>query len=359
MAIKRDYYEVLGISRNASQDEIRSAYRRLAFQYHPDRNPEFDAEAKFKEINEAYEVLSRPDRRANYDRFGRYGVSDMEYGFNDFEFGGIGDIFDAFFGGFAGQTRTRRKPRKGADINLEIDLTFEEAVFGTEKATEITRIENCPVCNGTGSKPGSKPISCPECNGTGEVRSTMRSIFGNFTQIYVCHRCHGSGKTVETLCSQCKGSGREKTKRKIRITIPPGVDEEHPFHLRHQGEAGNFGGEPGDINIRFNIAPHKYFIRDDYDVIFHLPLNFAQAALGDEIDIPTLHDITTLKIPQGTQHGDTFILKGKGIPHRNGKGKGNQIVKVSVVTPKKLDKQQRQLLEELSKTLPLNRIDTD
>jgi molecular chaperone DnaJ len=360
MAIKRDYYEILGISKDASQEEIRSAFRRLAFQYHPDRNPDFDAEARFKEINEAYEVLSRPERRATYDRFGRFSASDMEYGFNDFEFGGIGDIFDAFFGGFSGQqARSRRAPKKGADINLNIDLTFEEAVFGIEKVVEINRIENCSVCSGTGSQPGSNPITCPECNGSGQVRSTMRSIFGSFTQIYVCNRCHGSGKTVESLCSHCKGSGREKMKRKIRLNIPAGVDEEHPFQLSHQGEAGSFGGNPGDINIMFTIAPHKYFVRDDYDVIFNLPLNFAQAALGDEIEIPTLHGISTLKIPQGTQHGDSFVLKGKGIPHRNGRGKGNQIVNVSVVTPKKLDKQQRQLLEELSKTLPFNRIDTD
>jgi molecular chaperone DnaJ len=359
MAIKRDYYEILGISKDASQEEIKSAFRRLAFQYHPDRNPDSDAEARFKEINEAYEVLSRSERRASYDRFGRYNASDMEYGFNDFEFGGIGDIFDAFFGGFAGQSRGRRSAQKGADINLELDLSFEEAVFGTEKVTEITRIENCSVCNGTGSKPGSKPIICPECSGSGEVRSTMRSIFGRFTQISVCPRCNGSGKTVEMLCSHCKGSGREKTRRKFKLTIPAGVDEEHPVHLRQQGEVGTFGGQPGDINIRFNIAPHKYFIRDNYDVIYTLPLNFTQAALGDEIDIPTLHGVTTLKIPQGTQHGDTFNLKGKGIPHRDGRGKGNQIVNVKIVTPKKLDKQQRQLLEELARILPQNEIDID
>jgi molecular chaperone DnaJ len=359
MAVKRDYYEILGVPRNASLEEIKSAFRKLAHQYHPDHNGDYDAEARFKEINEAYEVLSRPEKRATYDRFGRFGTNDSDFGFNDFEFGGIGDIFDAFFGGFGGQTRSRRAPRKGADINLQLDLTFEEAAFGAEKVVEITRIENCSVCKGTGSKPGSKPIACPECGGSGEMQSTMRSIFGRFTQVYVCPRCNGTGKTVEMLCPQCRGSGREKARRKLRLAVPAGVDEEHPFHLREQGEAGLFGGGSGDINIRFSIAPHKYFIRDNYDIIYTLPLNFAQAALGDEIDIPTLQGLTMLKIPQGTQHGDVFTLKGKGILHRDGRGKGNQVVKVKIVTPKRLDRQQRHILEELAKVLPQNDIDLD
>jgi molecular chaperone DnaJ len=359
MAIKKDYYEILGVPRDASQEEIKSSFRKLAHQYHPDHNDNHDAEARFKEINEAYEILSKPEKRATYDRFGRVDASDMEYGFSDFEFGGIGDIFDAFFGGFSGQTRSRRAPRKGADIDVELDLSFEEAAFGTERVLEISRIENCSVCHGSGSKPGSRPVTCPECNGRGEVQSTMKSIFGRFTQVYVCPRCNGSGQTIETVCSNCRGSGREKAKRKIKISIPAGVDEEHRLHLQGQGEAGLFGGSPGNINISFSIAPHKFFIRENYDVIYELPLNFAQAALGDEIEIPTLNGKTTLKIPAGTQNSDNFNLKGKGILHRDGRGRGNQIVKVKIITPKKLNKQQRQLLEELAKVLPQHDSDLD
>lgn len=357
MAIKRDYYEVLGIPRDASQEEIKKAFRRLAFQYHPDHNGDYNAEEKFKEINEAYEVLSHPEKRAGYDRYGRYGAANTDFGFNDFEFGGIGDIFDAFFGGFTSQTKTRHTPRKGADIDLRINLSFEEAVFGTEKVIEITRIENCSVCNGNGSKPGSKPAICPDCNGSGEVRSTMRSLFGRFTQIYVCPRCHGSGKTIDSPCSNCKGSGREKVKRKLRTIIPAGVDEAHIHHLRGQGEAGTMGGPPGDINIRFEIEPHKYFVRDNYDVLYELSLNFAQAALGDNVEIPTMHGNIIMRIPQGTQNGEAFTLKGKGIQHRDGKARGNQIVNVKILTPKKLNNRQRQLLEELASTLPQHEID--
>jgi len=347
---KKDYYAVLGVPRDASIDQIKSAFRKLAFKYHPDHNCDEEAEARFKEINEAYQVLSNPQKRATYDR---YGTMDTEipFGFEDFDLGGFGDIFDAFFGGFTGHTQRRNAPTRGADIDILLTLTFEEAVFGIDKEIEVVRTEVCDVCKGNKCQPGSSPIICPECNGRGEVRRTMKSIFGKFTQIHVCPVCEGSGKKITEPCSNCKGSGRHKKKRTLNVGIPAGIDEDHPIRLEAAGEAGTYGGYPGDINIAINIKPHTFFVRRGYDILYDLHINFAQAALGEKVEVPTVHGKEDLKIPSGTQNGDTLELKGKGVPHLNGRGRGNQTVRISVDTPKNLNKKQRELLEELARNL--------
>jgi molecular chaperone DnaJ len=350
MAIKRDYYETLGISRNASNEEIKRAFRKLAFQYHPDHNSDDGAEESFKEINEAYEVLSDEQKRNSYDRYGRVIDSDLG-GFDGFSFGGLGDIFDAFFGGATTATRGR-SPQRGSDLQAKISLTFEEACFGTEKEIEILRIENCSLCHGIGAKPGTNPQKCDSCNGNGQVKRTQQSLFGQFVQVTTCPNCNGDGTKITDPCPQCKGNGREKAKRKLNITVPAGVDESYRMRLRGEGQGGIYGGTPGDVYINFSIGSHKLFVREGNDIHFGLPINFAQAALGCTVEVPTLNGNTTLKIPSGTQHGKTFTLKDKGVPRIDGKGRGNQYVKAFVVTPQSLNGNQRRLMEELSKTLP-------
>lgn len=351
MAIKRDFYEVLGVSRDASGEEIKKAFRKLAFQYHPDHNNGPDAEDKFKEINEAYQVLSDSEKRAYYDRFGRVGNANWQTGFEGFDFGGLGDIFDAFFGG-ATSARSRRVPKKGADIRVELSLTFEEAAFGTSKELEIWRIEYCSICNGLGSSPGTKPDTCPECGGNGQVRRVSQSIFGRFAQVIVCPRCNGEGTVITQFCPQCRGDGKQKLKRKITVNIPAGVSEDYPMRMNGEGSAGIYGGASGDIYVRFSVKPHEFFLRQGDDIFYELPLNFAQAALGTEIEVPTLYGDTTLKIPSGTQDGKIFNLKGKGIQHVHGRGKGDQLVGVRIVTPQSLNREQKKLFEELAKSLP-------
>ena len=350
MATKRDYYEVLGVPRNASNEEIKKAFRKLAFQFHPDHNRNDGAEELFKEINEAYEVLSDEQKRSSYDRYGRVVDSDWG-GFDGFSFGGLGDIFDAFFGGTATAGRGR-SPQKGSDLQTKISLTFEDACFGVEKEIEVWRIENCSLCHGFGSKPGTNPEKCPSCNGNGQVRRTHQSLFGQFTQVTTCPNCNGEGTIITDHCPQCKGNGREKVKRKLNVSVPPGVDESYRMRLRGEGQAGVYGGSPGDVYINFSIGSHKYFVREDDDIYFDLPINFAEAALGCTVEVPTLEGNTELKIPSGTQHGKVFNLKGKGVQNINGKGKGNQYVQINVVTPQSLNSTQRRLMEELAKTLP-------
>jgi molecular chaperone DnaJ len=357
MATSKDYYEILGVPRDASPDQIKSAFRKLAFKYHPDHNGDDDAGDRFKEINEAYEVLSNQQKRADYDRYGHARPTAGDFngygGFEGFDVSGMGDIFDAFFGGFSSQTRgSRRSPRRGDDIVIRIALTFEEAVFGVNKEIEINRTENCSTCHGSGSQPGSEMKTCPECNGRGEVLKTLRSMFGRFTQVHTCPSCNGTGKIITALCPDCKGNGRRKTRRKLNIPVPAGIDENHPMKMYGEGEAGFYGGETGDIEVSFSIKPHAHFVRDNYDILYDLPINFAQAALGDSIEVPTMLGDTSLKIPAGTQNGEIFNLKGKGVPHLNGRGKGDQRIKVKLVTPRKLDEKQRKLFEELAKTLP-------
>jgi molecular chaperone DnaJ len=349
MATKRDYYGVLGVPRGASEEEIRKAFRRLAFQYHPDRNHDPEAEDKFKEINEAYQILSDPAKRSSYDRYGQ--VTTEDWGFPGFDFGGLGDIFESFFGGF-GATAAQRTPRKGESVHGELTISFEEAVFGCRKELEVKRIESCPLCHGIGSQPGIDPIICPECRGMGQVRRVKQSIFGRFAHVTACPRCQGSGSIITHPCPQCRGKGRLKMKRRLTVDIPAGVNDGSEMSLEGEGDTGVYGGVPGDLYVRLSVKPHKIFSRRGFDIFLELPINFAQAALGDEVEVPSLDGWRSLKIPPSTQNGATFRLKAKGIPHVNGRGRGDQIVKVLVVTPQHLDARQKRLFEELAQMLP-------
>lgn len=350
MAAKRDYYEVLGVGRDASESEIKAAFRKLAFQYHPDRNKGDGAEEKFKEINEAYEVLSDQEKRANYDRFGHAQNSFAGQGFDGFGFEGMGSIFDAFFGGRTA-TAARQAPVRGVDIQYGLAITLEEAATGVEKELNISRTEHCTNCQGSGSKPGTQPTKCPDCNGTGQVRRVQQSIFGRFTNISTCFRCQGEGKIITDPCLQCKGSGKETFQRTIAVKIPAGVENGSRVRLSGEGDAGMRGGPAGNLYINVTVKEHRLFIREDDEILYDLPVNFAQAALGTEVEVPTLSGNVKLKIPAGSQAGEVFKLKNKGIPHLNGRGQGNQLVKIKVVTPESLTKKQRQLFEELAKEL--------
>lgn len=349
MAAKRDYYDILGLDRSASEAEIKRAFRRLAFKYHPDRNNEDGAEARFKEVNEAYEVLSDPERRANYDRFGHMGQA-FGRGFEDFDiFRGFGDIFDSFFGGAA--TATKRGPQQGTDLRYSLSLSFEEAVFGCEKEIEIERIENCSLCHGVCSAPGSQPLRCPECNGSGQVRRVQQSIFGRFVNVTTCRRCQGEGRIITDACPQCRGSGNEKKRRKIAVRVPAGVDDGHQIRLTAEGNAGIRGGGPGNLYLALSVKEHPLFKRRGDAILYDLAINFAQAVLGDEVEVPTVDSPVSLKIPPGTQTGKFFRLKEKGVPHLKGGGRGDQLVMVHVITPQSLDERQRKLFEELAETL--------
>ncbi len=357
MAVKRDYYEVLGVSQDADEEEIKKAFRRLAFQYHPDRNREDGAEAKFKEINEAYEVLSDTDKRAAYDRYGHAGDAGIfGRGFEGFDFGGFGDIFETFFGGVS--STTRRAPQRGSDIRCNLTISFEEAALGGEKEVTITRTEVCSTCHGTGARPGTQPVRCPTCDGTGQVRRVQRSIFGRFINTTVCSQCHGEGRIINEFCPDCRGTGTQKQKRTITVTIPAGVDGDSAIRLSGSGNAGSRGGSSGDIYVELSVRRHKYFTREGDDVIFELPINFVQAALGAEVEIPTLYGTSKVTIPAGSQTGRVFRLKDRGITHLYRGGHGDQMVRLSVVTPESLTKEQRKLLEELGRTLkPVKRKD--
>lgn len=350
MPTKRDYYEILGISRNATDEEIKKAYRKLAFKHHPDHNHEHGAEAKFKEVNEAYEVLSNQDKRAAYDRFG-HGDTEGAFGrgFEGFNFSGFGDIFDAFFGGAT--TATRQAPQRGADLHYRVTLTFDEAAFGCEKDIRISRIENCSLCQGTGSKPGSQPSRCPSCNGIGQVRRVQQSIFGRFTNITTCSQCHGDGKIITESCPQCRGKGKEKQQRTILVKIPAGVDDDSQIRLSGEGEAGSRDGSSGNLYVSLSVQPHKLFDRDGNDILYTLPINFAQASLGAEIEVPTLNGKSKLKIPAGSQTSKVFRLKGEGITRLRGHGRGDLLITLFVVTPDSLTREQRQLMEKLASSL--------
>ncbi|MFC1899303.1 molecular chaperone DnaJ [Chloroflexota bacterium] len=350
MAAKRDYYEILGIVRDSTDETIKKAFRKLAFQYHPDRNRDDGAEGKFKEVNEAYEVLSDPDKRAAYDRFGHSGAEGVfGRGFEGFNFGGFGDIFDAFFGGSA--SATRQAPQRGPDLHYGVAITFEETAFGCEKEVTILRTENCSMCRGIGCKPDTQPTRCPNCNGSGQVRRIQQSIFGRFTSTTACSQCHGEGRIVTDPCPQCKGSGREKRKSVISVKIPAGVDNDTQIRLAGEGESGLRGGSAGNLYITLSVLSHQIFTRSGDDIIYELPLNFAEAALGAELIVPTLDGENKLKIPAGCQMGKVFRLKNKGIPHLHHNGRGDQLVNVRVVTPDKLTKEQKQLFRQLSDSL--------
>jgi len=357
---KQDYYDVLGVPRNASADEIKKAFRRLAMQYHPDRNPSPEAEARFKEINEANEVLSDPERRAMYDRFGHAAAQSGAEGFaRGFEgFGGLGDIFDAFFGGAT--ARGRRGPARGADIRRSITISFEEAVFGAEKEIEVQTAEICSVCKGLRAEPGTQPERCAQCNGTGEVRRAQQSIFGQFVNVATCDRCRGEGRIVTTPCKHCRGVGREKRKRKLAVHVPAGVDNGSQMRLSGEGEIGTQGGPRGNLYLQISVRPHEVFQRDDDTLLLDLEVNFAQVGLGDEVSVPTIDGAPhELRIPAGTQTGEMFVVRGKGVPHLRGGGRGDMVVRVNVVTPKHLSKEQKDLLKRLAESMAASHASDD
>jgi molecular chaperone DnaJ len=349
---KRDYYEILGVSKNATKEEIKKAYRKLSKKYHPDINKEPDAAEKFKEIKEAYEVLSDDQKRAHYDQFGHADPNQGFGGFrsDDFDFGGFGgfggfdDIFSTFFGG--GRRRDPNAPRAGADLQYTMTLTFEEAAFGKETDIEIPREETCNTCHGTGAKPGTKKETCSYCHGTGQISTEQSTPFGRIVNRRTCPYCGGTGQYIKERCTTCGGTGRVKRRKKIHVKIPAGIDDGQQLRVAGQGEPGINGGPPGDLYIVFHVEPHEFFERDGDDIYCEIPLTFAQAALGDEIEVPTLHGKVKLKIPAGTQTGTKFRLKGKGVPNVRGYGYGDQHVIVRVVTPTKLTEKQKQLLRE-------------
>jgi len=336
------------VPREATEEEIKKAFRTLAFKYHPDRNPEPDAEARFKEINEAYEVLSDSQKRAAYDHFGS-GRGAFGQGFEGFDIGGFGDIFEAFFGG--GAAATRQAPQRGADLLHRMTITLEEAAFGVEKEIPVSRTEHCSVCQGTGSKPGTQPLRCTSCNGTGQVRQVRQSVFGRFTNVTSCPKCRGEGKTITDPCPQCRGAGRERRQRTLMVKVPQGVDDGSRIKLSGEGEAGMRGGPSGDMYIDITVMEHEIFVRDGDDLLFGLPVNIAQATLGAEVDVPTLDGMHKLKVPAGSQTGTVFRLKNKGVPHLRGSGRGDERVHLRVATPESLTKRQRELFEELARTM--------
>ena len=350
MPVKRDYYEVLGIDRNATGEKIRTAFRKLAFKYHPDRNRDDGAEDKFKEINEAYEVLSDPEKRSAYDRYGHDGGQGFSgRGFEGFDFGGFGDIFEAFFGRTT--TTTRQAPQPGADLHQRITISLEEAAFGAEKEINVVRTEYCSLCQGIGCRPDTQPSRCANCNGTGQVRRVQQSIFGRFANITGCPRCNGEGRIITDPCPQCRGTGKEKQQRSILVRIPAGVEDGSRIRLTGEGNAGTRGGPSGNLYLSLSVKQHAVFARDGDDILYELPINFAQAGLGTEVEVPVLEGTVKLKIPAGSQTGQVFQLKNKGIPHLHARGRGDQLVRLLVVTPDSLTKEQRRLLEELDKTL--------
>ena len=349
MASKRDYYDVLGVPRGARQAEIKRAFRRLAMQYHPDRNRDEGAEERFKEINEAYEVLSDPERREAYDRFGHAGVEGaFARAFEGFGFGGFGDIFDAFFGASATRGRT---PERGADLRVGLRISFEEAVFGCEKEIEVERTELCSACQGLRAEPGTDVAKCPSCGGSGEVRRVQRSIFGQFVNIAPCGRCGGEGRVVQQPCRRCRGTGREKASRRLKVSIPAGIESGSQIRLSGEGEMGRYGGPRGNLYVLLRVQDHAFFRRDEYDIIYDLSINFAQAALGDEVEIPTLDGPRPFRIPPGTQSGEVFSLRGLGVPHLRSSGRGDMLIRVQVVTPTRLSEEQKRLLLKLAESL--------
>jgi molecular chaperone DnaJ len=349
MANKRDYYEVLGIDRGASQDEIRRAFRGLAKEYHPDVNKNPDAESKFKEINEAYAVLSDTDRRAAYDRYGHAGLEGMPIDFNfDFPFS---DLFSEFFGFGMGNRRQARTARRGADLRYDITLEFEEAIFGLDKEIEFQRLEICSVCKGSGAEPGTSPVRCSTCNGTGEVRQARQTFLGSLVNVSTCPTCGGRGETISTPCQNCNGRGQERIQVKKVVPIPAGVDEGTQIRLSGEGEPGPNNGPTGDLYIVIHVKPHRYFRRRNNDILLDLAINVAQATLGAEVTIPTVDGEEKIKIQPGSQPGKMIRMKGKGVPHLRRNGRGDQLVILSVEIPRSLSSDQRKIFEELAKTM--------
>ena len=356
MADKRDYYEVLGLSKGASDDELKKAFRQLAKKYHPDLNPgNKEAEARFKEVNEAYEVLSDSDKRSKYDQFGHAGV-DPNFGagggFGGFGgFGGIdfdlGDIFGSIFGG-GSSSRSRNAPRKGERIQTEVSITFEEAAFGVDKEVSVSRIESCDTCQGTGCKEGTTAEKCPNCHGTGTVTTQNRTPFGVMQSTSECPKCEGRGKIIHQPCTKCRGAGLVRRNKTIKVGIPAGIDDGQTISLRGQGSAGINGGEPGDLYVTVNVARHALFTREGNAVLYNMPISIVQAALGAEVEVPTLDGKVKYTIPEGTQSGTVFRLRGKGITNLRGGGRGDQFVTVKVETPTGLSHEQKDILRKFA-----------
>jgi molecular chaperone DnaJ len=365
MANKRDYYEVLGVPKTASMEEIKDAYRKLAMQYHPDRNKAPDAEEKFKEISEAYAVLSDPEKRSQYDQLGHAGFdqryttedifrgADFESILRDLGFGfGLRDVFSSFF--FGDRDFGEERISRGRDLGYDLEISLEEAAKGAEKEMEIPRTEKCEVCDGTGASPGTSPRTCPKCNGTGRIQNVNRNTFGMFVRVVPCSTCVGRGKIIDSLCKNCRGTGLVKRERKITVKIPVGIDEGYEIRLQGQGETPPDGGTAGDLYVLIHLTPHPYFRRDGDNLLYDLKLGYPQAALGTEVSVPTLEGNTIMKIHSGTQPGEIIKLKGKGMPRLRGYGKGDLLVRVDVGVPEKLTQKQKALLEELAKEFDQN-----
>ena len=358
---KRDYYEVLGVSKGASADEIKKAYRRLAKENHPDLHPgDAEAEARFKEVNEAYEVLSDADKKSRYDQFGHAGV-DPNFGAGgfgggfdgNFDFGDLGDIFGSFFGGgFGGGTRRANPnaPQRGESIRMNVTISFEEAAFGCEKSVTVERYEQCGECHGSGCAAGTTPEICPDCHGTGTVQVRRQTPMGVFATTAPCSRCGGKGRIIHQPCAACKGSGSERKRRTIQASIPAGIDNGQTISMRGQGHAGKNGGSPGDLLLTITVRPHELFRREGTSVLCDAPITFAQAVLGAELEIPTIDGKVKYELPEGTQSGTTFRLKGKGIPSINGRGRGDQYVTVYIETPRNLNREQKEALKKFAES---------
>lgn len=350
---KRDYYEVLGVDRNASLDEIKKAYRKLARKYHPDVNPGDESAApKFKEVTEAYEVLSDPQKRDRYDQFGHAGeqaFNGFGGGGSDFGFGNLDDIFESFFGGGFTSRRRSGGPQRGSDLRFDLEVSFEEAAFGKKTILDIPRRETCSRCNGSGAEPGTSPETCSECKGSGEIRYAQNTAFGRFVNVKTCDKCGGTGTTIPHSCSTCHGQGRVRKTKKIEVKIPAGVESGTRLRVAGEGESGLKGGPPGDLYVIINVRPHSFFQRRGEHVYCEVPISFVKAAMGAEITVNTLDGKAKLRIPEGTQSGTFFRLKGKGIPRLRGVGRGDQHVKIIVNVPKNLTPRQKEILKEFAR----------
>ena len=354
MSDKRDYYEVLGISRTSSSEEVRKAFRKKAMEHHPDRNKHADASERFKEVSEAYQVLSDPEKRTQYDRFGHSRLFDTRFGpgFDGGDtFPGFGDIFEAFFGGFGQSSATKRKGQPGSDLQADLVLSFEEAVFGVEREMILERLETCIDCKGDCSETGSSPTQCTSCRGGGQVRRSTASIFGQFVQVVSCPSCHGQGQVIEHPCKRCRGIGLTREQHHLMVKIPRGVDTGTQIRLREEGDASFSRGRAGHLYVTITVAPHPVLQRDGNTILYTLPLSIPQAALGATVEVPTVNGVVPLKIPPGTQTGQRFRLKGNGVPYLNTPGRGDQIVVSHLIVPTSLTDQQQKLLEELAQVL--------
>jgi len=356
--MKRDYYEVLGVTKTASLDDIKKAYRKIAKENHPDVKPnDKQAEERFKEATEAYAVLSNAEKKAKYDQYGHAGVDFNGQGFggfgdfSDFSDFGLGDIFDMFFGGGGGGSR-RNGPVKGSDLRYDLSITLHEAAFGAKKEIEIPVSDTCSHCGGSGAASGTQASTCSQCKGTGQVKSVQRTPFGQVATTRACTACNGQGKTIATPCEKCRGRGKVREVKKLEVNIPAGCEEGLSLRFSGKGEAGERGGPTGDLYVVMVVKPHEFFERNGNDIYCEIPITFVQAALGDEIDVPTIHGDVKMKIPEGTQTSKVFRIKGMGVPYRRGSGAGDQHVRVVVSTPSKLTENQKELLREFDRITP-------